>query len=146
MTTILSCLLISYRDEKLNLNKIQDENYNPLYSLLKENFGLQVKPYLTLYDEHSNEAKLKLSNYLDHMDTDSLVILELAASLLKSTSLALLMLNQSIQPEETLYYSRIEEIFQIKEYGHIEENHSFVEKGIENQLIALKLIWTLNVN
>ena len=143
---ILSSLIISYRDEKTKLSKIQDLHYNPLYDLLNENFGLQVKPYLTLFDEHSKKTIETLDSYVKSLDVNRLVILELTASLLKSTSLALLMLNKQIQPEETLNYSRIEERFQINEYGHIEESHSFDERGIENQLIALDLTWTLNVN
>lgn len=78
------------------------------------------------------------------LSIEKLVVLELSAALLKSTSLALLMLRDVLSVSQAFEKSRLEESFQIELFGQIEESHTFDELMIYNQLLALKVFWDLN--
>lgn len=141
---ILYCELTSYRDEKPALGRLQDETYEPIYDSLKEMERLKVSKFATLFDEHDAGNLAIISELVESLSVERLVALELAAALLKSTSLALLMMRDKLTVGQAFDKSRLEERFQIELFGEIEESHKFDELTNYSQLIAVKLFWDLN--
>lgn len=135
------CKIKSYRDHKLDLAQEQEKKYFPLYQKLKENFSLDVKKYENIMEEVSMDNLFVLKKLIFNLNMEKAFALEFAASLLKSTSLALLALEGHIEMREAFELSRLEETFQYLNHGKIEEHHDFDERHIFMQLMALNFFW-----
>lgn len=108
---------------------------------MKNNFFLDVKKYENILEEASDENLEILKKYVFDLKMEKAFALEFAASLLKSTSLALLAFENVVGMKEAFELSRLEETFQYLNHGKIEEHHDFDESQIFMQLMALNFFW-----
>ena len=136
---------VGFRDDNPKLKIIQDANFFPLYAIIEENFGITVSVINDLYGGQNEPSVESLKKYYKSLSLDRMVCLEMLSSLLKSSALAILTLNDFLEVRKAIQYSRMEERFQTEDFGKIEEFHVFDEVSILLNGLAAKNIWDLNV-
>jgi len=132
-------------EEAPRLYKFQTDNLDPIVEYINKLLGVHVEsqkgidpPIIT------GEDKKKLKNYIKDFDNWKILSLEYAASTLKSTSLAIALMNDRVGIEEALDLSRLEENFQQTLYGIVEGDHDLNEKTQFMMVAAAKNLFNLS--
>jgi len=137
---------IWFREENIpRLYKFQTDNLDPMIDYINKELNVNIQsqkglepPKITQNDQD------KLINYLKDFDNWKILSLEYSASTLKSTSLAIALMNNRVGIEEALDLSRLEENFQQTLYGIVEGDHDLNEKTQFMMVAAAKNFYNLS--
>lgn len=106
------------------LRKRQDKYYAPLLAWWKESFGSDLGVALGFGEAtHPDAAYMVAEDTVDRADPFYKAALASVVSASKSSVIALALLHRNIDVDTAFETSRVEEEFQIKEHGFVEDGH-----------------------
>lgn len=135
-----------FRDEAVRtLYRLQTEHLDPMVEYINKTLGTDMKIQKGLEPpEFTAKDKELLVKYLSQYNNWKLLALEYSSSTLKSTSLAIALMNERVQIEEALDLSRLEENYQQTLYGIAEGDHDLDEKTAFMMVAAAKNFFNLS--
>lgn len=120
----------------------QAETWDPLHDWVHERFGERMSiSRSALATPHSDALKAKVHAYVEEMPLWELSAFDSAVVSLKSFALAAALVHGRLAPQEALDCSRVEENFQIAEWGLVEgaEGHEGDVADLHARVIASSL-------
>lgn len=131
----------SYREDEQAKIERQDALLNPVINHIKLRYNIDLPVCSGIATpEISAASSTSFSEYLNTVDDYEIVALEAAATIAKSTSIALSLIDGFLSIEDALKCARLEEDLQIEEYGKVEGHHDIDELNSRMVLAAAKTL------
>ncbi|OCF56187.1 ATP synthase mitochondrial F1 complex assembly factor 2 [Kwoniella mangroviensis CBS 10435] len=122
-------------DTPTSLVRMQKEHWEPLYSWLKETYGVKLNPAEGFSPpQQSEDARSKLRRVLEGMDGWELAAFERAAYASKSFVIALALCKGRLTANQAAEASHVEVRSQIEQWGEVEDTHDVDYQDIRRAL------------
>lgn len=111
-------------DEPEELQKLQEEKWNPVVEWFMNEFDVDISVTSNILAvQVSEEARKSITKHLSSYDLPSLIALNYVTENLKSAILTLALLKRKLSVENAISLSRLETEFQTSKWGNIEWAH-----------------------
>eukprot|EP01016_Furgasonia_blochmanni_P005948 TRINITY_DN12353_c0_g1_i6.p1 TRINITY_DN12353_c0_g1~~TRINITY_DN12353_c0_g1_i6.p1 ORF type:complete len:280 (-),score=32.04 TRINITY_DN12353_c0_g1_i6:220-1059(-) len=134
---------VCFREEpETKLGKIQNQLLEPVREYANKRLSINVQPHYGFGDLNlSADDNARVQNFLNQFDNWRLTSLVFGATNLKSTLLAITLMDSKIGVRQAVDFSRIEENFQIEQYGEVEGHHDVDQNSILLMTSASKFVF-----
>ncbi|KAL4484413.1 hypothetical protein ABPG74_019590 [Tetrahymena malaccensis] len=130
---------ILFREEG-KLGDIQNAKLNPVIEYVNKLMNIKLQPTESLFSRELEDVeKENIQKYIASKDNWTLMAIEQATVNTKSTCLGVSLINGFLSIEQALEYSRLEENFQIEQFGMVEGSHDLEENTTLLNISTAKL-------
>lgn len=131
--------------EEALLRRRQEKYYQPLLDWFEATFGVQLNTTTGFGDlRHPTEAYEVVEDIVDAADPYLRAALASAVGCVHSTAIALAFVFGHISVEQAFEASRVEEEYQIEQYGFVEDGHDTARAYMRLQLAGISsLLWMM---
>ncbi|KAL5511522.1 ATP12 [Sanghuangporus vaninii] len=124
-----------HQDSPKALVRLQNAHWKPLLSWIRDEFGLDIRVYASLFSsDQPEQTKNRLSEIVKTFDEWQLAGMERATYSTKSFIIALALVNGRIDVEEAAQAAHVEVNSQIEAWGEVEDSHDVDYQDIRRQL------------